>query len=190
MIFSRLRDRLNHFCRFCCRGEDLFKCRFSLITKIHTNFNVSTEMIQSIAKSTEDHSSNSKQVTKAIAKIAQTAQHVASSVSDQVRGTEQVLKSSNNMRLNAVRFKKSSTSQNQNTRTISQSFDNIYSLVRDVHKVQNSQDTSSQSIKAISDKLSELSESQMSTGGHVSNNIAGVLKSLSDLKSALQSFHS
>ena len=146
----------------------------SALKKILSSAQKSTDMIQTIARSTEEQSLGSKQVTNAISRIATTAQQVALSSSEQARGTELMMKSAGQMQLITQQVKRSTQDQTQSSSTMSKALGNITDMTQDLNSNQKEQNRKAERVLLTMENF----KSQVDQQTHTIRNLTPVIVEL------------
>jgi methyl-accepting chemotaxis protein len=148
------------------------------LRKIVESAKRSTLMIQAIAQATVEQAKGSKQVTNAIARIAETVQQIAYATAEQAKGAEHIMQSAERMKMITQQVERSTDEQSRGGQQVTRAIETIRDLAEQISQAQRGQLRSGERLTSASErargsgkKSQELSQQLIRTVGELGTTV-------------------
>jgi methyl-accepting chemotaxis protein len=122
------------------------------LRKIVESAKRSTLMIQAIAQATVEQAKGSKQVTNAIARIAETVQQIAYATAEQAKGAEHIMQSAERMKLITQQVERSTDEQSRGGQQITRAIESIRDTAEQLAQGQRNQSRSGEKLGSAAER--------------------------------------
>jgi len=147
-----------------------------------------TEMVQHIARATQEQSAGNKTVTAALSRIAETMAQITRASNEQAQGSEQIIISTGKMKEINQKVFTSSQEQAAGSSSVIESIDRINTMVREVGERQQEQTHTVDMVLEVVGAIEAVSEQQGGSVRHLEAVIERLRAQAADLQGELERF--